>query len=57
MITPPLGQGCTPLSAYEDYQQQWAEVVEDSRWEGEGLMDSDGRERVSRPKKRYRVGN
>ena len=44
-------------SAYEDYQQQWAEVVEDNRREGEGLVDSDGRERGSRPNKRYRVGN
>ena len=55
--TPVQGQGCTTPSAYEDYQQQWAEVVEDNRREGEGLVDSDGRERGSRPKKRYRVGN
>ena len=37
--TPSQGQRCTTPSAYEDYQQQWATVVEDDRRDGERLVD------------------
>ena len=54
--TPSQEQGCTTPSAYADCQQQWATVVEDNRRDGEGLMESDGRERGSRPKEAVQDG-
>ena len=50
------GQHSTVPIAYEDYQQQWALDVEEDRRDRGGLVDSDGRERGNRPKKRYKLG-
>ena len=53
----PLGQGSKPPTTYEEYQQQWATVEEEERRDGAKLTGGDGGERISRRRKRYKVGS